>query len=273
MPSDQLPENKPYDKIIKENLEATFLPFIEKLLGIQIVKHEALSEKFQTTQEREADFVRIVEDEDGNRFILHIEFQSTNESGMVYRAAEYKAMLLRKYKIEVRQFVVYIGKEKMNMRTHLYDHEVINGFELVDITSISHRQLLASDIPEEILLAFLGNLEDVPPIQVLRAILEKLKLLVESEGELHRYLKQLQVLSRLRKLEEETKIEITNMPITYDIKTDGLYLEGKIEGKIEMVKNLLNSELFKEGLMNYQQISDASGISVKEIQRLHRNLV
>jgi len=50
-----------FDKILKENLEATILPLIEQLLHIQIIKFEPLTQKLQVTLEREPDFIRIVE--------------------------------------------------------------------------------------------------------------------------------------------------------------------------------------------------------------------
>jgi hypothetical protein len=49
---------------------------------------------------------------------------------------------------------------------------------------------------------------------------------------LKKYQRQLQVLSRLRKLEVPVLNEIKLMPIYYDIETDGLYLQG-IEKGIE----------------------------------------
>ncbi|MGB3778862.1 MAG: hypothetical protein WA960_10935 [Tunicatimonas sp.] len=41
--------SKSYDKIIKENMAAIFLPLSEKYLGIKIVTTRDLPEKLQTT--------------------------------------------------------------------------------------------------------------------------------------------------------------------------------------------------------------------------------
>ncbi len=65
---------KDYDKILKENIAALFLPLSEKYLGMRIVKTEELKDKLQTTIEKEPDFIRIVETDTAERFILHLEF-------------------------------------------------------------------------------------------------------------------------------------------------------------------------------------------------------
>jgi len=94
MPSKRLEKDtNTYDKILKENLEATLLPLMEELLNIRVITFEKLTHKLQVTLEREPDFIRIVETELKERFILHLEFQTNNDSEMVYRMAEYKAII------------------------------------------------------------------------------------------------------------------------------------------------------------------------------------
>ncbi len=83
-------ENKPFDKILKENLEALVIPLTKKLLGFQIVRSKQLTEKLQTTVEREPDFIRIIETDKEEKFILHLEFQTANDPEMEFRQAEYK---------------------------------------------------------------------------------------------------------------------------------------------------------------------------------------
>ncbi len=74
-----------YDKIFKENIAASFLPLSEKYLNIRIARTEELEDKLQTTIEKEPDFIRIVESDTGEKFILHLEFQTVDEDGMIYR--------------------------------------------------------------------------------------------------------------------------------------------------------------------------------------------
>lgn len=82
------PLSNDYDKILKENIASVFLPLTEKYLGIRIVNSEELKDKLQTTIEKETDFIRIVETDRHERFILHLEFLSVDEEGMIYRMQE-----------------------------------------------------------------------------------------------------------------------------------------------------------------------------------------
>ena len=219
-----------FDKILKENIEAVFLPLVEKMLGLSIKETFELKDNLQITIKRETDFLKRVIDQDGKEWILHLEFQTTNDPKMIYRMAEYRAILQRKYEIPVRQVVIYLGSEKPKMRTQLSEEEQITGFELKDIKNVSLQSTLDSDIPEEIILSILTDYEKSDAEKVIDQIIYKLQRSSKSESELSKSVQQLIVLSRLRKLEVKIKQKINDMPITYDIKTDGLYNEGIREG-------------------------------------------
>ena len=47
-----------FDKILKENIEAVFLPLVEKMLGLSIKETFEVKDKVQTTIEREPDFFK-----------------------------------------------------------------------------------------------------------------------------------------------------------------------------------------------------------------------
>lgn len=96
-----------YDKILKENLSA-FVPFLVKsILGITIAKEETLELNIQYTIEHEPDFLKIVVDDTGKRYILHVEFQTKDED-MRFRLMVYKGLLLLKHGLPVKQVVLYI---------------------------------------------------------------------------------------------------------------------------------------------------------------------
>jgi hypothetical protein len=77
--------------------------------------------------------------------------------------------------------------------------------------------------------------------------------LSKNKSELSRYLKQLAILARLRKLEALTVKITEEMPIVYDIETDYLYLQGVEKGfdkgKILFVQNLLANTNFADDKM------------------------
>lgn len=277
---------KLYDKILKENIEQVFLPLSEKYLGIKILEAKDLPEKLQVTLEREPDFIKIVRTDKQETFILHMEFQTHDEIGMVYRMAEYKAIIMRKFEMPVRQFVVYLGVRRPKMRTGLRDDEIIKGFELVNIHELDTEHILDSDVPEEIMLAILGNYPGTKASIVIKRIIERLRNLCEDEIRLQKYVQQLIMLSRLRNLELETKKQVENMPITYDIKKDGLFLEGmKIGEKLgekrgekrgekqgEKRRGLLVAEkLLKKG-MPIQEVSDICSVPLEELEEILKKI-
>jgi hypothetical protein len=112
------------------------------------------------------------------------------------------------------------------------------NFLVIDLKRIPKDVFLQSDTPEAVLLAILADFGADKPEKVIRQILQKVQKLIGRIPRLEKYQRQLQVLSRLRKLEISVKKEIERMPIHYEIETDGLYLEGVEKGvEIGVEKN------------------------------------
>ncbi len=252
-----------YDKIIKENIEAILLALGKKLLGFDIKNPTELTEKLQTTIEREPDFLKKVILEDSSEIILHLEFQTTDEPKMVYRMAEYRALLQRKFELPVKQFVIYLGTTEPKMRTALLPEEQITGFELRNIHKMPMNQVLESDVPEEIVLSILTDYPKAEAEKVIARIIQKLKSVAPSEAELKKSLQQLVTLSRIRKLEQETEKQIQAMPITYDIETDYLYNKAKEQ----VIANLLD-----QTSMSIEQIAKAVEVSVDTVIKVKNSL-
>ena len=118
------------------------------------------------------------------------------------------SFLQRKYQIPVRQVVIYLGSEKPTMRTELSKEEQITGFELKDIRNFPTQSTLNSELPEEIILSILTDYEKSDAGKVIDKIIYKLQQVSKSESELRKWIQQLIVLSRLRKLEVKIKEKI-----------------------------------------------------------------
>lgn len=140
-------QSSQYDKIFKENIEAVILSIMQNLLGITAVSLEELPDDIQHTKERKPDILKKVIDNQGNTFILQIEFQVVDEPEMVYRMLEYIAMLLRKYKIDVEQFVIYIVKGTPKMITQFKSKGIGFEFQLRSIKAVDYQLFLKSDKP------------------------------------------------------------------------------------------------------------------------------
>ena len=256
-----------YDKILKENIASVFLPLTAKYLGIRIVRSEELKDKLHTTIEKETDFVRIVETDRGEKFILHLEFQSVDEEGMVYRMQEYYGLLRRKYQLPVRQFVIYLGQKPSKMRTQLPPEEVFTGFTLQSLRDYDSQTLLASDVPEEIILAVLSNFKGRKPAGVLKDILRKLKEVSGEEITLRKYVRQLAVLARLRNLTQETQKQVTNMGLLYDITKDYLYQQGKEETKRQIIEDLIKLQS-----ISLESIAQVAKVPLEYVQQIAEEL-
>lgn len=267
-------ESNKYDKIIKENLEAIFLPFLEQLLKIRIISAERLPEKLQTTLERETDFILKVLTEKKREVILHVEFETKAQRVMVYRVSEYHGILLKKYRLPVYHVVVYLGERRPNMPTQLKQEEVFTGFELIDIGRLDFGQLLSSQIPEVVVLAILADFNKEPPERAIRSIIERLQQVAKGELSLQKYIRQLNVLSGLRKLHELTIKTIEAMPITYDIRTDFLYKKGREEGREEgreLKERIIVTRIWEKGLPP-EEIAELADMPLERVKAIIREL-
>lgn len=153
------------------------------------------------------------------------------------------------------------------MKTELNVDEIIKGFQLTNIHEMNAHRILGSEIPEEIILAILGSYAEKDAEIIIKKIIERLHQLTPDQIVFQRYLQQLLVLSRLRKLEVQTKKMIKDMPITYDIKTDGLYKEGKREGKKETI-----IEMLKDPSMSEEKIAKFTKTSLAFVRKIKEEM-
>src|SRR4051794_6763000 len=112
-----------YDKILKENMEASLGSIIQHTMGLRVIKSEEIPDDIQHTKERKPDVLKKVTDQNDYTYILHMELQSTNEQDMIYRMVEYRVMLQRRYRLPVKQYVLYIGKDKLTMITSISEED------------------------------------------------------------------------------------------------------------------------------------------------------
>ncbi len=185
--------------------------------------------------ELRVDFLARLEDES----ILHMEFQSFNDTNMPWRMLRYYTAIAEKYKTHnIKQLVVYVGNEKLRMKSSLKIKNLVFKYEILDIRQIDCKLLLESPDPMDRLLACLCKVEDEV------YLIEKLIKTMESMNEEERkdYLLKALTLTELRpnlriKLTEEVK----PMPIVVrpediklpkrKLKKDPLYKLGLEEGK------------------------------------------
>ncbi len=258
-----------YDKIFRENVEEWITTVARRLLGIDPNTLEEIPDDLQYTIERKPDFLKRVNlpapDED---YILQIEFQSTDSYKMPKRLLVYYAFLYTEYGLEVIQYVIYIGKKnKPTMPTEVKHKNLQFRYELIDIQDIDYEMFINSDRVEDVVVAILCDFKEKSPEYIIDTILDRLRKLNNDELDLNKYVKQLEVLSKLRNLQDLFIKKATDMPITYDLETDVRYLQGREKERIENVKNAL--------LLNVNTIEEISiimGVPIEEIERIKKDM-
>lgn len=280
-------EGSIYDKIFRENLREIFKPLLEQTLKIKIKNVIDLADKQQTTLQRETDAFLLAEDEAGEEFILHLEFQLKDEPKMVYRMSEYHGIGLRARELPIRHVVVFLGMKKPKMPTQLKPEEIFTGFELVNIHEIDSNVWLNSQVPEVILLAILGKYPKSQANEILKKIIQNLKKVCQNPSLVRKYVNQLIILSRLRSLEEETFKIVKDMPLTLNIEDSYIYQQGALNEqkkyfserkkffserkKFFSEKKKAILEMLKEGLPE-NKIARFSSLSVDKVQQIIQEL-
>jgi hypothetical protein len=256
-----------YDKIFKENIEAVISSIMQNVLKITAISMEELPDDIQHTKERKPDTLKKITDDKGNIFVLQIEFQVKDEPEMIYRMGEYYFMLERKYKMPVKQFVIFLGTNKPTMPTNLNREMLKFKFPIVALSELDYHIFLNSNKPEEIVLSILANFEGEKPENALRQIISRIKETTKGEFSLNRHFNQLRVLAQLRNLELNLKNAMDSIAEYIKEERDVLFLRGLDKGKEAFVKYLL-----KEDNKTFEQVANIAGVSVDFVKAVNQKL-
>lgn len=276
--SDIPAQSKLYDKIVKENMQKVLPVLVKDILDLNIVAQEDLQESLQHTTETIPDQLSKVTDSNGNTYILHIEWQSENDSSMDNRMLSYRAMLRRKHKLAVKQYVIFLAREKSVM-PHTIDEENLKfSYNLIALRRYSYKTFLKSPVPEQKLLAVFGDFEQESPESVITQILNGIEN--EADGELNRlrYREQLRALIQLRKLGKQFKTAMGTIT-TFKVENDPFYQDGIKQGVKEGVKqgvfkknhDFVENLIIKLGLSD-EQVADIAEVSVAFVKKVREEL-
>ncbi|MEM6263623.1 MAG: hypothetical protein AAGI38_14010 [Bacteroidota bacterium] len=217
---------------------------LQRLLAPDLKIIDRLTEKRQTTIEREVDFLAKARIE-GKIVLLHVEFQSTPEKDMLHRFAEYHGILFRKFKMPIKHVMFYVGDKPFRGPNRITEDGKFEGMEVFSVVEQDYESFLNSSIPAEIIFAILGDLKEAQPQAVFSRIYEQLKGLPLDEATMRKYLSQLGMLSKLRKLHKVFISTKNDMPIIYDITQDEMYLKGMEKGVEKGMKKGKSEEHYK----------------------------
>ena len=178
---------------------------------------------------------------------------------------EYFVMLLRRYKIPVRQYVIYIGSGIPSMPDYLRSGPLSFSYSLISISTVDYKLFLGSEKPEEKILAILGDFGGGDPKKVIGDIAEQVVAISEGSLQRDRHLEQLRILAQLRKFTTENLIVMDSLAHLIKEENDILYRRGEVKGKTEVIKGLLASKKFTMAeIAKFAGVTEAFVRSVKK---------
>ena len=220
------------DVVSKDLLKRITLDIARILLGLEVEQAEIVESSHPRVEERRADLVARMAGPAG-QFLLHIEVQNGNDGQMPCRMLRYRSDLCLQCSDEdIRQVLLYIGKEPLRMASGLRQTGLDYQYEIVDMHRVDCARLLAEDSPDALVLAVLCDFQDRSPRAVIRYILDRLQVLTEGTPARFRdYLKMLEILSSNRNLYEVVKEEQTILSevLITELPSYGLGMERGME--------------------------------------------
>ncbi len=273
-----------FDKLIKENLAEMFQPLAKRIgFDFEDAQIEIIKDKLQYTIEREPDFLfKVCHDESAKNYIAHFDFQTDNDMEMPDRMLFYRHLIKLIYKLPVRQIVFYIGNDDLTMPDCLIEPDLYFRYKIVDIRTFKSAELLASDIPQEIILAILGDFEGETPEVMMEKIILRIISVVKSKKEFQKFTFHLHILTALRKLSKIFNQKMKNMPLTFDLdlENDPIFLEGRelgikkgMEKGMEKGEIILIEKMLISGELSVERIAKFAEKPVDFIFNIQKRLI
>ena len=214
-----------YDIVLKDLLYDMPASFIYVISGMKAV--ELLNVELPEVRKRVPDLLLLLDDDS----ILHIELQAYNDVRMAERMLEYKLLIKQRYKDkEVRQVVVYVGDDKMQMSDSIECEGLSYRFRLMDIREVDCEDMVRSDYISDIIIGSLCRVRDED--RYVERLLRAIRNL--SEEEKKDTIKKALTLLRLRPIlysKVEDRIKEESMPLTIvDVERDPYYKRGVEQG-------------------------------------------
>jgi predicted transposase YdaD len=209
---------------------------------------------------------------------VHIELQSTNDSKMALRMAEYALAICRRFDRMPAQVVLYVGLEAVRMKTTLNGPHLSFDCRVIDIRDLDGEVWLASDRVEDNVVAVLMSFASRH--EAIRKILQRI---AESDpARRPGALAELLILAGLRKTGDIIKREAKRMPILNDIMDhevigpvlrQGMEI-GRTKGRTEGERSVILRQLSQRfGLVPDWAKHRLEAMSIAEIDRIALRLL
>jgi predicted transposase YdaD len=213
-------------------MESVLPVFIKDVLRLNISASREIPDDLQLTKERKPDVLKKITDRHNRTFILHIEWQSQNDKNMAYRMAEYAVMLYRKYRLPVKQYVIFMGKDAVTMKTSIKHKNLKFWYKIIPLNGIEYNFFLQSEDPAIKVFAILANFGNDDIENVLENIFQQINATADGNLTEEKHINQLRVLVQL--CNDNVKLKFEHMISTrtfFKVKEDAFYKIGREEGE------------------------------------------
>ena len=221
------------DVISRDTLKRLTTDLAKHLLGIDGEAVELLETQNQRVEDRRADLVARMRASDGSEFLLHSEIANNNKADMALRMLRYYTDIrLAGHAGPIRQFLIYIGTDPLNMPGGIEEPELLDyRYGLVDMHRVNCAGLLVQDNPDALVLAVLCDFGGREPQEVVSYIVRRLSELTGSdEPRFREYMTMLEILSENRNLRPQVE-EAERMLTQIDIERMPSYVIGMERGE------------------------------------------
>ena len=226
----------------------------------------------QLTRERKADFMALVTDLAGDKFLVHIEFQVRNDPRMLYRMLDYAALAVRKYPgAELRQYVIYLGSYRPDTATELRQRDLQFCYQAIWLREVPVELFLQADSPEEILFAVLAKFPESQTSEIVERVIENIRIRAGQGLEFERFSEQLRILGKLRNLQPLIETLMEKISRYVSMEDDPWFAKGQQKGKLEeqrlFVVNLIQATDFED-----RMIAKLAAVEVSFVQQIRAEL-
>ncbi|NOQ36644.1 MAG: hypothetical protein GQ569_12250, partial [Methylococcaceae bacterium] len=205
-----------------------------------------------------------LKDRENKAFILHIEIQSSNDYAMPLRMMRYYTDIAFNYpKLPIEQYVIYIGKQPLKMKSEVAGKNWQYRYNLIDMHSVDCQTLIKQDNPDALILAILCDFKGHDEQAMVNHITLRLhELLKEQPKEFRKYLTMLTVLSENRDLEQHIK-KATEMITNVSVEKMPFYKMGVEKGELSTLQN----NIIKILTLRFQNVPDTIKNKIISIQQ------
>jgi predicted transposase/invertase (TIGR01784 family) len=276
-------QHQDYDNVLKKSFSRIYQSIIHKVLGLDVRNAVKVPTSFSRTKEKRSDFAIKVSPLNEKPHIAHVEFQSDNDKNMDKRELGYYVDFYWQFDLEVIQYVIYLGAGTPTMKAEINHKNLSFRYNIIVMNQIDVEMFLNSNNPHEIVLAVLCKYPRKEAPKIIKEILEKLNAKVKNERDLHEFVTDLEILSGLRKLQSETKKQVSKMPIMYDLRKDIRFKEGvevgiekgieKGEEKGELKQARLSAiRMLKQGALSVVTIAEYLDMPLAFVTQIQEEL-